>query len=80
MFLRCFSFLSYFIRMSSLMIASKNGHTKLVKDLLIEGADVLATDDNQWTALHYAAQQGHLPVVTILLDSGSNIEGKTAHG
>ena len=66
--------------MSSLMIAAKNGHTKLVKDLLIEGADVLATDDNQLTALHYAAQQGHLPVVTILLDSGSNIEGKTAHG
>ena len=62
------------------MLAAKNGHTKVLQNLLEEGANVMARDDNRWTALHYAAQQGHLPAVTLLLDRGLNTEDKTAHG
>lgn len=44
------------------------GHTKAVKLLLKNGADVTATDQEGWTALHHAADEGYLEVVRCLVE------------
>ncbi|BHF82579.1 hypothetical protein SprV_0802571700 [Sparganum proliferum] len=63
-----------------LMFASYHGHRELVELLLDMGADVHATDRNNWTSLHWAAQRGHVDVVCALLKGGANRRAKDAHG
>ena len=62
------------------MAASDGGHTDVVNLLLQSGADVSATGQDQWTALHVAAVNGHLHTVLVLLASGADIESRTVHG
>ncbi|VDM03575.1 unnamed protein product [Schistocephalus solidus] len=62
------------------MFASYHGHRELVEILLDMGANVHATDRNDWTSLHWAAQRGHVDVVCALLKGGANRRAKDAHG
>ena len=41
------------------MIASLKGHSRVVRILLIKGANVSIADDDGCTALHASAQEGH---------------------
>ncbi len=41
---------------------------------------VHATDDDQRTALHWAAEQDHVEVATALLNAGADIEARTSWG
>lgn len=43
------------------------GDTAIVRNLLAIGADPNACDDKQMTAMHYAAQYGHVEIVDMLL-------------
>jgi ankyrin repeat protein len=47
---------SIFGRNTPLHEASLKGQVQVVKELLEHGADTEAKDDDDWTALHYAAQ------------------------
>jgi cytohesin len=44
----------------------------MVKILLERGADVDSTDTENMTALHLAAQMGHVGLVKLLISSGAN--------
>ena len=44
-----------------------------MKVLLENGADVNAVDDDEWTALHYAARFGHVDVVKVLIQNGTDV-------
>ena len=57
---------------SSLMLASRSGHTEIVQLLLEARADKDFTDNRGITGLMLACQQGHVEVVSLLLESGAN--------
>ena len=52
-----------------LMKASRSGDTVTVQNLLSGGADANKTSRYRWTALMFAASEGHEEVVRILLDN-----------
>jgi len=59
---------------TTLMWASRNGHTPVVQLLLNKGADKDQVNNYGWTALMYASRNGHTPVVELLRNSGANID------
>jgi ankyrin repeat/BTB/POZ domain-containing protein 2 len=72
--------------LTPLMVACVHGDEASVRLLLDAGADVDtetpgarqggASDETQhWTALTYAALQGHVGVARLLLERGANVEG-----
>jgi len=71
--------------MTGLMAASFHGHSKTLQMLIDNGADINAQDNGQCTALHYALQWHHLPVIKFLVMSNAqrdvqNKEGLTPDG
>ena len=64
------------IKTTPLTNASHRGYLKIVKLLVLFGADVNAKEGNysQSTALHWAAADGHLNVVEFLVSKGAKID------
>jgi ankyrin repeat protein/ribosomal protein L21E len=52
---------------TALHLASREGHLEVVKLLLENGADVLATDKDGYTPIHYAAYNDRADVLEVLL-------------
>lgn len=51
-----------------------------MKILLEKGACMETSDNNGWTALHEATQNGHKKVIQLLLGKGVNIGQRTTIG
>jgi ankyrin repeat protein len=49
-------------------------------ELLAAGADCCVCDRNGWTALHFAASNGNVPMITALLTAGAKGDAKTSDG
>ena len=62
---------------SPLMLASLKGLTALCQQLIDKGAHVNKTG---WTPLHYAATNGHLAVMTLLLEQHAYIDAASPNG
>ena len=64
--------------MTSLHLASKNGHLCVVEFLLHNKADINAKgrELESGTPLHYASRNGHLRVVECLLNQKADINAK----
>jgi ankyrin repeat protein len=52
----------------------------MVKDLIKQGANINAKDQNGWTALHRAAENGYDSLVQILLDNKADVNYNAAYG
>ena len=52
---------------TALLCASGHGHSAIVRRLLRAGASPHEVDPQGWSALHYAARDGHYPAVQALL-------------
>ncbi len=62
---------------SPLMLSAFKGHLELSQRLIQKGADVNKTG---WTPLHYAATNGHLAVMSLLLDENAYIDAASPNG
>gem|GEM_PF-854388 len=60
-----------------LMLASREGHAKIVKMLLGAGAKVNAMTSSGRTSLMLAAENGHVELVKLLLDSGAKVDSSS---
>ena len=66
----------FFVNLTALMYASKNGHTTCVKLLLEAGANVNLQDRDNRTALMYGATNGYDDCVELLLKTGADVNTK----
>lgn len=62
---------------SPLMLAALKGLTEICQQLIELGADV---NKPGWTPLHYAASNGHLPVMALLLDHHAYVDAASPNG
>jgi ankyrin repeat protein len=62
---------------SPLMMASLKGHLELARKLIAKDADVNKTG---WTPLHYAATNGHLAIMELLLEQHAFIDAESPNG
>ncbi|HMK36212.1 MAG TPA: ankyrin repeat domain-containing protein [Desulfomonilaceae bacterium] len=65
---------------TALMLASKEGHERIVDFLLRSGADANGRNIHGWTPLMAAAANGHAEIVKLLLEHGSDVNAKHAYG
>ena len=63
-----------------LIDAARNGDTKKVKSLIDKGADIEASNDENWTPLIWAANGGYTEIVKMLLDKEADIEARNSSG
>ncbi|KAF4848013.1 Ankyrin-1 [Colletotrichum siamense] len=61
-----------------IVAAADKGHTKIVKLLVANGADVNLKDPFDRTALHMAASGGYIEIVQLLLDANAEVNAMTA--
>jgi ankyrin repeat protein len=47
---------------------------------LADGADVNAKDDDGWTPLFYAADEGHKEIAELFIAAGADVNAKTGRG
>src|SRR5690349_1994752 len=60
--------------MDSLFINAANGNWEKMKQILQLGVvDVNAKNEDGWTALHVAANDGHIEVAKLLIEAGADI-------
>lgn len=62
---------------SALMLAALKGLTEVCRQLINLGADV---NKHGWAPLHYAASNGHLPVIDLLLEHHAYIDAASPNG
>ncbi|XP_066275124.1 uncharacterized protein [Branchiostoma lanceolatum] len=64
-------------KQTALQLATREGHEKIVAELLKAKADVNLTTTGGYTALHIAAQKGHEVMVPWLIDAGAKVNATT---
>ena len=62
---------------SPLMLAALKGNMELVEQLIAKDADV---NKPGWAPLHYAATNGHIPIMSLLLDKHAYIDASSPNG
>ena len=53
-----------------------DNNISMVKSRIAEGFDVNENDENSFTPLHYAAQDGLDEIANILLEAGADVDAK----
>jgi ankyrin repeat protein len=61
-------------------IVSVSGNAKDIETLITLGADVNSIGEDGYTPLHYAAEQGHLDVVKVLISNGADCDLRDKNG
>ncbi|XP_065312556.1 ankyrin-3-like isoform X3 [Gordionus sp. m RMFG-2023] len=66
--------------LNALHLASKEGHTQMVAELLKRGANVNAATKKGNTALHIASLAGQFDIVKILIENGADVNSQSQNG
>ena len=59
------------------MHAAAAGNVETVKFLISRGANIHATDNMRWTALHHAVSSGGFEVTQALVEAGADVNART---
>ena len=65
---------SKFAQRTSLMVAARSGYLDVIRCLLSHGADVNMKDNRHNNAVWYAASEGHVGCLGVLLDAGGSYD------
>jgi len=65
---------------SELIDATRSGEVATVARLITDGADVSEATGDGMTAVHWAAQSGHVAILEMLLDAGAEVDATTRIG
>ena len=65
---------------NELIDIAEYGNLEIVKNLIKQGADINAKDDDGNTVLMWSSREGHLDIVKFLIDKGADIEIKNSNG
>jgi ankyrin repeat protein len=68
------------VMMTELEVWSRSGNLARVKQALLNGADINATDEAGMTALHYAVLRAEIRVVQLLLNAGADVQSRSPEG
>ena len=68
-----FSGLSTAEKNKKLLQVATEGDVSKAHELIANGANARAKNDNGWTPLHWAGQNGHAAVIEALLASGADV-------
>jgi len=60
--------------------AALDGNADKVSELIANGLDPCAADDDGWTPLHFAAQSGSIPACVALLDARARVDARDLNG
>lgn len=60
--------------------AAKEGDLKRIQTLIEKGTNINAKDENDLTALHYAAIEAHRSIGELLVDNGANVNAQNQKG
>ncbi len=63
-----------------LRLAASRGDLDIIRATIEHGADVEAIDDNEATALHFAAAFNQAGAIDVLVEAGANIEARDGQG
>ncbi|XP_049769514.1 ankyrin repeat domain-containing protein 65-like [Schistocerca cancellata] len=67
-----------------LIEAARQGAAEQLRELLAAGADVEASEEGtwggSWTALHWAADGGHVAAASCLVGAGAEVDARTSRG
>ena len=67
-------------RSPAVLLAASHGHIRLMRSLMLAGADIHKANRKGRVALHAAAFHGHLEAVHLLLENGSAIDRTDSEG
>lgn len=62
--------------LTPLMCAARCGYSRIVRVLLNKGATMSPVDNHGFSALHMAAQEGHLAVTKMLVKAAADLDAK----
>lgn len=62
------------------MLAASRGSSPFCRELLSLGADASAEDHDSWTAMHFAARNGHAGPLRALIEHGAPMEHRDMGG
>lgn len=64
----------------SALTGDLDGVNKIIQRSKIPSCTVRALDNYGYTALHYAARNGHVEICQVLLDNGAHVDVQTKSG
>ena len=73
-------YITFYLQETPLHLACEHGHLTMVEQLVEQGFDINALNEDRRTPLHKASANGHHTVIEFLLDKYANVSIRDKEG